>query len=174
MDKNSKQEEMLSLYYYQITDLWKRLCEDHTRLLDLTCDEYSSLLSNDLDELEQIIESKNKLIQNLNGLDKLRQELIDKINNLTGGPTKISSVSDLLNIMQRYEAANNQNHLQRFNKLLIDIIEKIQKQNKRNQIFINKAIISLREIREHTLGERKFATYTAKGTKSNVSEQNII
>ena len=31
----AEQNEKLELYYFQIVDLWKRFCEEHTKLLDL-------------------------------------------------------------------------------------------------------------------------------------------
>jgi flagellar biosynthesis/type III secretory pathway chaperone len=71
--------------------------------------------------------------------------------------------------MQNYEAETNEKHLYRFNELLIDVIEKIQTQNKKNQLFINKAILSLREIREDAGGVKKYNTYSAKGISKSRS-----
>ncbi len=60
----------------------------------------------------------------------------------------------------------NQNCLDSLNSekhLLIDIIEKLQTQNKKNQLFLNKAINNLREIREDALGVKSYSTYNNKG-----------
>ena len=65
--------------------------------------------------------------------------------------------------MRFYEDQNNTKHLYRFNELLIDVIEKIQEQNKKNQVFLNKAINNLREIREEAMGVKNYSTYNQKG-----------
>ena len=62
-------------------------------------------------------------------------------------------------------------YLNNFNSLLIDIIQKIQKQNKKNQIFINKAIISLKEIKGSVDGGKNFNTYTQEGLTTNKVNQ---
>jgi flagellar biosynthesis/type III secretory pathway chaperone len=71
--------------------------------------------------------------------------------------------------MQAYEVEKNQKHLFRFNALLIDIIEKIQTQNKRNQLFINKALLSLKQIRIEATGKKNYSLYTSKGSAISTS-----
>ena len=84
---------------------------------------------------------------------------------------KIDAVSDLLELMSNYEKKLDEKYLNNFNSLLIDIIQKIQKQNKKNQIFINKAIISLKEIKGSVDGKKSFNTYTQEGlTTSKVNK----
>ena len=94
----------------------------------------------------------------------IQKILIDKSNSLTGA--SIESVSDLLNFMGSLEVEKKEQHLFRFNALLIDIIEKIQKQNKKNQIFINKAIHNLQEIRLEASGEKNYKTYNSNANTS--------
>ena len=61
----------------------------------------------------------------------------------------------------------------RFNALLIDIITKIQVQNKNNQLFINRSLLNLKSIREDALGQKSYSTYTATGgSKSRSLELN--
>lgn len=155
---NQQKKELL---YFQITDLWKRLCEEHSALFDQTCDEYSLLLGSQIEELEVKIEEKQETISRINILEGIREELIGTVNShLT---TNIKNVSELITFFQSFEQTLNQKHLQSFNSLLIDIIEKIQTQNKNNQLFINKALGSLKSIREEALGEKSYSTYTSKG-----------
>lgn len=45
--------------------------------------------------------------------------------------------------METLENKNGKKHLFNFNKLLLNIIDKIQEQNKKNQLFINKALCTL-------------------------------
>jgi flagellar biosynthesis/type III secretory pathway chaperone len=160
-------KQLLELYYFRVTDLWKRLCEDHSHLFDLTCDEYSLLLGNKLDELEEKVAQKTKTIESINSLEQLRQELIGEISEKI---SPVSNVQDLLKLMQAFETEKQREHLQSFNTLLIDIIERIQEQNKKNQLFINKAIGSLRDIREGVMGVKSYSTYTARGSTRETTQ----
>jgi flagellar biosynthesis/type III secretory pathway chaperone len=60
-------------------------------------------------------------------------------------------------------------HLEKFNSYLIDTIEKIQEQNKKNQIFINKTLLSLKTIREEAMGRKNYSTYNSKGSTKQLS-----
>ncbi len=159
----ARMNDRLAILYFEVTDLWKRLCEEHNELFNVTCDEYSLLLRSELDLLEEKLEEKNQIILRIGALETIRRELIADLNTLL--PEKnIDSVSALLEVMKAYEVEKNQKHLFRFNALLIDIIEKIQAQNKRNQLFINKALLSLKQIRIEATGKKNFSTYSAKGS----------
>lgn len=161
-------KEKLATLYFEVTNLWKQFCEEHNELFNLTCDEYSLLLKSDLENLEEKIAEKNECIARIGTLEILRRDLIKDINALY--PDKqIDSVSALLEVMSNYEIESNQKHLFRFNALLIDIIEKIQAQNKRNQLFINKALHSLQQIRIEASGKKHFSTYSAKGSAVNTT-----
>ena len=176
----NQETEKIKFFYYQITDIWKRFCEEHVNLFNLTCDEYTHLLKTDLEILEDITEKKSEIINRINILEKLRSDLIISINeeleshqNLKNkyGFSKITTVSDLLGLMQEYESQLQENYLENFNALLIDIIEKIQKQNKKNQVFINKAILSLKDIKGSVDGKKSYSTYTQNGlTTNNVNQ----
>lgn len=163
----------LELIYFQVTDLWRILCEKHADLYDLTSDEYSALLENDLGRIENIVAQKSLLIESIGKVEELRQQLIGRLNlalaNEVGQRhTLVTNVSELMKVMANVEPEITGKHLFQFNALLIDLIEKIQAQNKKNQIFINKALDSLRTIRENAIGEKKCMVYTSKGkTTSN-------
>jgi flagellar biosynthesis/type III secretory pathway chaperone len=153
----------LAILYFQITDIWKRLCEEHNDLFGVTCDEYSLLLKSELDLLDEKLVEKSQIIHRISHLENQRKSIIDKINEITPNE-EIDSVSKLLSFMQNYEVEKKQKHLFRFNALLIDIIEKIQTQNKRNQLFINKALHSLKQIRVEAQGKKNYSLYTSKGS----------
>jgi flagellar biosynthesis/type III secretory pathway chaperone len=158
------QNEKLALFYFQVTDLWKRLCEEHTVLFDQTCEEYSHLLSSELELLDNTLEVKVKTIEKIKGLEKLRSKVVNNINKQLPPDTQaISSITELITYFQSFKVEREQKHLFRFNKLLLDIINKIQDQNKKNQIFINKALSSLKQIREDASGESSYPTYDQKG-----------
>lgn len=160
--------EKLALLYFEVTDLWKRLCEEHNELFNITCDEYSLLLRSELSLLEEKLAEKNDIILRINALEMVRRELIKEVN-LLYPEKEIDSVSMLLEVMKNYEVETKQKHLFRFNALLIDIIEKIQVQNKRNQLFINKALLSLKQIRIEATGKKNFSTYSSKGSALSTS-----
>ncbi len=160
--------EKLATLYFEVTTLWKQFCEEHNELFNLTCDEYSLLLKSDLELLEEKIAEKNECIKRIGTLELVRRDLITELNSLYP-EKKIDSVSGLIEVMSKYEIESNQKHLFRFNALLIDIIEKIQAQNKRNQLFINKALHSLQQIRIEATGKKNFSTYSAKGSAVNTS-----
>lgn len=158
--------EKLAPIYFEITELWKKFCEEHNELFNLTCDEYSLLLRSELDLLEEKIEEKNQCIQRIGTLEFMRRELITELAKIV--PEKsVDSVSGLLEVMTAYEVESKQKHLFRFNALLIDIIEKIQAQNKRNQLFINKALHSLQQIRLEATGKKNYQTYSKSGSAIN-------
>ncbi|PIP91097.1 MAG: hypothetical protein COW01_01285 [Bdellovibrionales bacterium CG12_big_fil_rev_8_21_14_0_65_38_15] len=161
-------DQVYSIHYFRVTDLWKKLCEAHQQLLELTFDEYSLLLGSQIEELEEKIEDKNELIAFIAKLDHERKEAISLLNKdlKNNGAKQIQNVADLIITMKDYESKQDQHHLRRFNALLIDIIEKIQAQNKKNQLFINKALMSLREIREDAVGKKNYSTYNAKGASA--------
>lgn len=155
--------DKLAILYFEVTDLWKRLCEEHNMLFNVTCDEYSLLLNSDLDLLEEKLQEKNEIILRIGALESIRRDLIVELSETMPGK-EIDSVSKLIEVMRAYEVEQNQKHLFRFNALLIDIIEKIQAQNKRNQLFINKALLSLKQIRIEATGKKNYSTYTSKGS----------
>lgn len=163
-----RMNEKLATLYFDVTNLWKQFCEEHNTLFDLTCDEYSLLLKSELDLLNEKIEEKNECINRIGALERVRRDLILKLNE-TLPEQKVESVSQLLDVMSQYEIENKQKHLFRFNALLIDIIEKIQAQNKRNQLFINKALHSLQLIRLEATGKKHFSTYSATGSSISTS-----
>ena len=172
---NSK-DDKINFFYYQVTDIWKRFCEEHATLFNLTCDEYTHLLKTDMDKLEETIDKKSKTIDRINVLDNLRSEIIDELNVYLKDNDeikkkykleKIQNVSDLLSLMETFEQKLEEKYLNNFNNLLINIIEKIQAQNKKNHIFINKAIHSLNEMKGNVEGKKSYETYTKKGVTTN-------
>ena len=168
--------DKINFFYYQVTDIWKRFCEEHATLFNLTCDEYTHLLKTDMDKLEETINTKSKTIDRINILDNLRSEIIDEINTFLQTNEnvkkkykfeKIKNVNELLSLMENVEQSLEEKYLSNFNNLLINIIEKIQAQNKKNHIFINKAIHSLNEMKGNVEGKKSYETYTKRGVTTN-------
>ena len=59
--KKEKQEA----FYFQITDIWKKFCEEHNLLFNQTCDEYSLLLGSELEKLDETVALKQETIQRI-------------------------------------------------------------------------------------------------------------
>jgi len=161
------EEEKLGLYYFTILDHWKLFCEYHSTLFDLTCIEYEALLKSDIDHLEKILLEKEAIVKSVDELEKSRQKIIEEINTCLTPENKINNVGDLISLMNNYENKSGQNILGRMNKLLINIIETIGLQNKKNQIFLNKAIHNLSVIKKDVKGVKTFYTYDDKGVSNN-------
>ncbi len=169
MDKEMNQQtDALEMIYFRVTDLWQRLCEKHTTLLNLTFDEYALLLESDLEKLDTKTAEKDTINTEIAALERVRTQIIEELNQFLASKNMdpIESVSELIMVMDLYEKKNNQRHLFRFNNLLIDVIEKIQDQNKKNQLFINKALLSLKQIREEVMGNKNYSTYNKRGAST--------
>lgn len=151
------------LYYQQVMDIWEGFCRLHKGLYDLACEEYLTLLESDIDKLESMLPLKEDLISKIGELESERADLIEKLNQNNLFENKIVRVGDLINSFTTIEKSNGIQALHNLNDLLIDIIQKIQDQNKKNQIFLNKAMLSLREIKQGFSGKKAFTTYGADG-----------
>lgn len=157
----------LKLNLQSLSSLWTEFCQKHAELYELTCDEYMHLLSSDIQELDQTISDKTQLIGYINALESRRKNLLLELVDQLGiqSPPKIGALIEVLNSQGEKVVAKE---IERTNLLLLDIIDKIQDQNKSNQIFLNKAIHSLQDLRASFNGKKSFKTYSSNGTtKSN-------
>jgi flagellar biosynthesis/type III secretory pathway chaperone len=150
-------------YYQHAINIWENFCQLHKELYDLTCKEYLTLLESDIEKLENMLPIKDDIISKIGQLEKDRTDLISKINNSDIFSTKILRAWDMLNAFSDIEKEQAIPVLKNLNSLLIDIIQKIQEQNKKNQVFLNKAMISIREVKEGFSGKRNYTTYGANG-----------
>ena len=159
--------------YETVVRMWEQFCKLHSDIYDMTCAEYNALLASDLEAIEEILEKKNLLLEQVSRLDYQRAQLISDIHqNLGSASEPITRVSDLLRLMAKYEEKNGSRILERYNLLLIDMIEKIKEQNKNNQIFLNKAIHSLDDLKKAFEGKKTYQTYGANGkTVRNVTQK---
>lgn len=152
-----------NLYYQQVLTVWEGFCRLHKELYDLTCDEYLTLLASDIDKLETMLPIKEEIISKIAELESERSELIEKLNSSKLIASQITRVGELLAAFTDIETKQNIPALKNLNALLIEIIEKIQEQNKKNQMFLNKAMISIRELKQGFAGKKTYTTYGADG-----------
>jgi flagellar biosynthesis/type III secretory pathway chaperone len=146
-----------------LIDLWRDFCEKHTLLYEFTCDEYIHLLSSDMDKLNETLEGKKELLEHINLLDAQRMSLTDEILVLMEIETPPKKLIFLLSFFKKNGEEDVANQIEKLNLVLLDIIEKIQEQNKKNQIFLNKAIHSLKELKQSFSGKTQYNTYSAAG-----------
>jgi flagellar biosynthesis/type III secretory pathway chaperone len=139
-------------------------------LFDYTCDEYGLLLKSDIDAIPLLLDKKQAIIDHIHNLEKIRTKVITDLNN-TLGTKKINNVTELIIFFEDYETSQNKNFLFRYNSLLIEVIEKIRKQNRKNQIFINKSLASMKALREEVAGIKSFHSYNNKGAVQNTVKQ---
>lgn len=151
------------LYYQRVLNAWEVFCQLHKDLYDLTCEEYLTLLESDIDKLETMLPVKEEIISKIGELETERTELIEKLNSTGLFATKITRAGELLNAFSDIDQKSAIPALRNLNSLLIDIIGKIQEQNKKNQQFLNKAMISLKEVKQGFTGKKTYTTYGADG-----------
>tara|TARA_B100001971_G_scaffold214585_1_gene252881 strand:+ start:88374 stop:88880 length:507 start_codon:yes stop_codon:yes gene_type:complete len=145
-------------------DVWQNFCQLHSLLYELTCDEYVHLLSSDLDKLDDTLNNKQEVIAEINQLEEQRAQTIHEINQLLG--TDVQKISAFTDLLREHNLTNVSTRIDKLNLILLDVIEKLQDQNKKNQIYLNKALISLQELKDSFGGGKKYKTYGANGTTS--------
>ena len=155
--------DMLTLYYQQTVEIWDSFCRLHQELFEKTCDEYQLLLKGELEQLQDLIQHKDSLIAQIAETEKLRQNTIHSLNEKLPSSEKIMNVIQLLDLLQKEEERLTMPALSNLNALLIDIIKAIQEQNKKNQIFLNKAMISLKGLKDSFAGKSSPALYGRDG-----------
>jgi flagellar biosynthesis/type III secretory pathway chaperone len=156
------QREIVKLKAERLRELWQEFCHKHTELYDITCDEYMHLLASNIEDLEETIQQKTALINYVNGLDGIRTDLIGDLSE----SLNLSGESKLIDLIQGLKAVGEEKQaveIEKLNLLLLDIVEKIQEQNKKNQIFLNKALHSLNELKESFVGHKTYKTYSSTG-----------
>ncbi len=151
------------LYYQQAVTIWEGFCRLHKELYDLTAEEYITLLASDIDKIETMLPIKEEIIGRVGELEKERAHLIKKINESNLFAVEISRAGELLEAFADIDQKSGIPALRNLNSLLIDIINKIQDQNKKNQMFLNKAMLSIREMRQGFSGKKTYTTYGADG-----------
>jgi flagellar biosynthesis/type III secretory pathway chaperone len=157
------QTTKLKLKCQEVVDLWQSFCGEHTALYELTCDEYVHLLSSDLESLEATIDAKQEVIEKIHELEKYRLSTLEEIIEVTNAEEDITKVNGLISLMARTNNKELSIQLEKYNQLLIDIVERIQEQNKKNQVFLNRAIISLQDLKENFKGKKSYKTYDNRG-----------
>jgi flagellar biosynthesis/type III secretory pathway chaperone len=161
--KTSNKDELLKLRFDQFCNIWQSLCQLHTDLFDLSCDEYVHLLASNIEGLDETVVQKNELLEKIDALDLERSLLLEKLNKEELLDSPVDKASVLIKEFFTKKEIIKADQLEKLNLLLIDIIENIQKQNKKNQLFLNKAMMSLNDLKDSFTGQKTITTYGPQG-----------
>jgi len=96
--------------YFEVTDLWKLLCEEHSLMFNLVSDEYLLLLESKIEDLEKVVLEKKAVINRIAKLEMVRQRLIKKINSSLKPQEQIKSVNDLIRFLGTNPIERDQKH----------------------------------------------------------------
>jgi flagellar biosynthesis/type III secretory pathway chaperone len=152
--------DKLQLYQETIA-IWNNLCDLHKQLFEITSEEYLHLLSSEVEKVEDSIKEKERVISKIANTDETRSNLLAKINKKYS--QEIDNFFELNNFFSNLTFEQKNKHLDKFNRVLKDLINNIQKQNKTNQLFINKAIMSLDKIKNAGAGNKNYSLYNSGG-----------
>lgn len=159
-----KQESQL--LYLEFTELWKTLCETHNKLYQVTCDEYLALLNSDIDQVHHLLSIKEALMKEIDSLDKERSTLVNKVALQANIPHEsLKKFKTVYDYLRDQLDLNDKNPLIKYHQLMIEMVEKNQDQNKKNRIFLNKALTSIQELRKDLNGNIKVNNYSRTGEK---------
>ena len=162
-------DQALKIYHSRALEIWEQFCRLHHDLYELTCDEYQALLSGEIDQLEELIRRKQVIVDQVSEWESIRSQLIVEMNADQNLKLSINSASDLIVAVKSVEAQHAITALQNLNDLLIDVISRIQGQNKRNQLFLHRAMQSLNELKDGFNGKKQYTTYGANGMTRSAS-----
>ena len=162
-------DQALKIYHGRALEVWEQFCRLHHDLYELTCDEYQALLSGEIDQLEDLITRKQVIVDQVSHWEMIRSQLIEEMNSSQYLDSTIKSASDLILVLKPVEAELTIAALQNLNDLLIDVISRIQAQNKKNQLFLHRAMQSLNEMKDGFSGKKQFTTYGANGMTRSAS-----
>jgi flagellar biosynthesis/type III secretory pathway chaperone len=158
----------LKFLHERAISIWEKFCILHRDLYDLTSKEYLILLEGQIEPLEQLIQEKDAIIQNVNLVEAEREELINEINSNLEEDKKILKAFELISFFKSNSQNDPFNSLTKLNELLIDIIEKLQSQNKKNQQYLNKAMLSVKELQNNFRGKKNYTTYGSDGLTRSI------
>ena len=145
-----------------MVQVWEKFCKLHYSLYKATEREYSLLLENRIDAIDDNIKFKIKIINEIKGLEIKRRAMIERFNRKNSD--KIRNIEDLIKYVCKDKT--KEDLIEKYNGLLVETIAKIQDQNKKNQIFINKAIYNLKTIKKDVFGqESSYSTYNSRGVQ---------
>ena len=154
----------------KMSNIWKDFCIFHSNLLDATFSEYDYLLSSDLDELDIVNTIKNELVEKIKSKELERKQLLTEAFEAGITTSEIKGLNQLENYFMEYERNEKIEYFSEFSLLLKNILTNLKAQNKRNQIFIYKALNSLASLREDMAGQKSTEVYSPSGKTAKLRQ----
>jgi len=160
----SSQNQELPDAYQELTLIWRELCVLHTHLFELTNQEYQYLLTSETDLLESNLIEKRNVVKMINDFDQRRQDCVERVFALINPDTDLSPTFSIINrILMQNLKLEASHQLEKYNDYLVDIIEKIQMQNRKNRQFLNRAMIMIDDLKKDFQSSKKILSYNKKG-----------
>jgi flagellar biosynthesis/type III secretory pathway chaperone len=156
----------------KLSNIWKDFCIYHSNLLDATFTEYEILLSSDLEDLDEVNAIKKEFINRISSKEMERKILLAQAFEDGILTSKISSLSELEDGFAKYESNEKIEYFSEFSSLLKSIMVNLKLQNKKNQIYINKALNSLSNLKEEMAGKKSTQIYNPKGETSRLKQES--
>jgi hypothetical protein len=147
---------------HELVQIWQDYAKSHSDLLELTIDEYHLLLNNQIEEIEKKIIEKEKIITDIKFFDDERKKIVSDICQLFPQLDPNLKFSALVDFMETNIDENAGITLGKLNSILLELIKQLQTQNKKNQIFLNKSLHTIAEIKKEFSG-KKYSNYSSKG-----------
>jgi flagellar biosynthesis/type III secretory pathway chaperone len=149
-------------YYNQVIQIWQLLCELHSHLYQITCNEYTFLLNSNMEKIEESLNEKEATIEKIKKVELARSNLIAKINETLSEENKLKSAGQLSLYFANFPKEVRDHFFSNYNSLLIEIIEKIQEQNKKNQVLLGRGLSYFKQMKELVNGA-KLTIYNSQG-----------
>ncbi|MDH4467734.1 MAG: flagellar export chaperone FlgN [Bacteriovoracaceae bacterium] len=151
-------------YYHELTLIWRELCILHTQLFEVTNQEYEFLLSGVTEQLESNLALKRNIIDQIQEYDLKRQESVKNVfKNFASEEENFLHYTKLNKLFSENLNLSADHQLEKYNFFLIDIIEKIQIQNRKNRQFLNRSLIMLEDLKKDFQNTGKVLSYNKKG-----------
>lgn len=121
-----------------LLEMMNRLQEAHVALLELTKSKRQILISNEVEQLNQIVNKENKMMRNIGELDQQRIRIVNEYLISRGyTPNPRVSISDLVKVIFK---AEDKIALAEAQKSLLSIIEQLKEHHALNQQLIEQSL----------------------------------
>jgi flagellar biosynthesis/type III secretory pathway chaperone len=159
------------IFYLKISNVLRQFCILHSNLLDATITEYDFLLESEIDGVDEISQLKEEIVQMIHLTDEQRKTVLYEAFESGLFDKPVEGLGDLEILLIPYEKDNDITFFSEFSELLIKIIDNLKNQNKKNQIYLHKALESLQDLRSNMTGRTSSKIYNPKGVTALVGQE---
>jgi len=120
----------------KLTDIVSREISQFELVLQLMADQQNYLVANDLENLNRVVKEQEEAILKVRELEKSRLLIIDEISDMTEDDSENLTLTQIAKKLALPQAEK----LQRLQKTLLDLHEKITRAKSRNEFLIKKSM----------------------------------